>query len=121
MPRKPWQLNRRTFLRGAGVCAAVPYLEAMRWGERAGESGAPGAGRASSRIPPFAAAPILASSGAVKNGAGDKTLLNDAGPPINEATNWVPTEMGTGRMYHGRATAAREVVGFAAAALWGAT
>ncbi|MBK8977379.1 MAG: DUF1552 domain-containing protein [Planctomycetes bacterium] len=29
MSRRPWQLDRRTFLRGAGVACAVPYLEAM--------------------------------------------------------------------------------------------
>jgi hypothetical protein len=27
--RKPWQLDRRTFLRGAGVSLALPWLEAM--------------------------------------------------------------------------------------------
>ncbi len=27
--RKPWQLNRRTFLRGSGVCLALPFLECM--------------------------------------------------------------------------------------------
>ncbi|MCA8974111.1 MAG: DUF1552 domain-containing protein [Planctomycetes bacterium] len=30
MRRKPWQLDRRTFLRGAGVTAALPFLDAMR-------------------------------------------------------------------------------------------
>ncbi len=29
MKQKSWHLNRRTFLRGAGVCMALPYLEAM--------------------------------------------------------------------------------------------
>lgn len=29
MARKSWQLSRRTFLRGAGVACAVPYLDAM--------------------------------------------------------------------------------------------
>ena len=33
-PRKQWQLDRRTFLRGAGVSLALPWLEAM--GLRAG-------------------------------------------------------------------------------------
>src|SRR5262245_24950149 len=28
-PRKQWQLDRRTFLRGAGVSLALPWLEAM--------------------------------------------------------------------------------------------
>jgi Protein of unknown function (DUF1552) len=28
-PRKPWQLDRRTFLRSAGVSLALPWLEAM--------------------------------------------------------------------------------------------
>jgi len=31
MSRKSWQIDRRTFLRGAGVAAAVPYLDAMDW------------------------------------------------------------------------------------------
>ena len=30
MSRKSWHLDRRTFLRGAGVTAAVPFLDAMR-------------------------------------------------------------------------------------------
>src|SRR6476660_2978674 len=29
MPRVPWHLDRRTFLRGAGVALALPWLEAM--------------------------------------------------------------------------------------------
>ena len=33
-PRKPWQLDRRTFLRSAGVSLALPWLEAM--GARSG-------------------------------------------------------------------------------------
>ncbi|HEX5054574.1 MAG TPA: DUF1552 domain-containing protein [Planctomycetota bacterium] len=31
MPRKTWHLDRRTFLRGAGVAVAMPWLEAMAW------------------------------------------------------------------------------------------
>ncbi len=31
MSRKSWNLDRRTFLQGAGVAVGVPYLEAMRW------------------------------------------------------------------------------------------
>ena len=29
MKKKPWQLDRRTFLRGVGVACALPYLECM--------------------------------------------------------------------------------------------
>jgi hypothetical protein len=28
---KPWNVNRRTFLRGAGTCLALPWLEGMSW------------------------------------------------------------------------------------------
>ena len=31
MKQKSWHLNRRTFLRGAGVCMALPWLEAMSY------------------------------------------------------------------------------------------
>ena len=29
--RKPWQLDRRTFLQGAGVSCALPFMESMAW------------------------------------------------------------------------------------------
>lgn len=41
MARKSWHLDRRTFLRGAGVACALPMLEGMRWPgqpRRAGEA-----------------------------------------------------------------------------------
>lgn len=31
MNQRSWQLNRRTWLRGAGVACVLPYLEAMSW------------------------------------------------------------------------------------------
>ena len=31
MTRKSWHLDRRTFVRGAGVACALPWLEAMSW------------------------------------------------------------------------------------------
>ncbi len=31
MKQKSWQLNRRTFLRAAGTCMALPWLEGMSW------------------------------------------------------------------------------------------
>lgn len=31
MSKKSWQLDRRSFLRGAGVACALPYLEGMSW------------------------------------------------------------------------------------------
>jgi hypothetical protein len=33
MKNKSWQLNRRTLLRGAGATMALPWMEAMAWGE----------------------------------------------------------------------------------------
>ncbi len=37
MARKSWHLNRRTFLRGAGIACALPYLEAMSFGATSAE------------------------------------------------------------------------------------
>ena len=33
MHKKSWQLDRRMLLRGTGACMALPWLEAMAWGE----------------------------------------------------------------------------------------
>ena len=41
MKKKPWQLNRRTFLRGVGVVCALPYLECMAQTARAATPSAP--------------------------------------------------------------------------------
>ncbi len=38
MSRKSWQLDRRSFLRGVGVACALPYLEAMSWGQASGDA-----------------------------------------------------------------------------------
>jgi len=47
MTRKSWRLDRRTFLRGAGVTCALPYLEAMA--PRAGAARSDAAGQAAPR------------------------------------------------------------------------
>lgn len=41
---KSWHLSRRTFLRGAGVAAAMPYLQGMEKALPAAGQGGPGAG-----------------------------------------------------------------------------
>ncbi len=41
MQTKTWQINRRTFLRGAGVTLALPLLDAMKWPLRAANTAAP--------------------------------------------------------------------------------
>jgi len=41
MKKKPWQLDRRTFLRGVGVACALPYLECMTQSAHAATSAAP--------------------------------------------------------------------------------
>ena len=38
MSRKSWHLDRRTFLRGAGVVCALPFMESMAWALPKGES-----------------------------------------------------------------------------------
>ncbi len=35
---KSWQINRRTALKGAGICLALPWLEAMSWAKPAGKT-----------------------------------------------------------------------------------
>ncbi|MDP7063336.1 MAG: DUF1552 domain-containing protein [Planctomycetota bacterium] len=41
MSRKSWNLDRRTFLRGLGVAAALPFLEGMSWAIPQGQGSAP--------------------------------------------------------------------------------
>lgn len=47
MSRRSWQLDRRTWLRGAGVVCATPYLEAMSWGA---DKAQPAGGESLSRL-----------------------------------------------------------------------
>ena len=37
--KKPWHLNRRTFLRGTGVTLALPFLDCMAENGKAAKSG----------------------------------------------------------------------------------
>mgnify|MGYP001570752356 FL=1 len=40
MKRRPWDISRRTFLRGAGAAVALPFLEAMvPWTQRLARAG----------------------------------------------------------------------------------
>ena len=41
MSRKSWNLDRRTFLRGLGVAAALPFLEGMSWAIPQGQGPVP--------------------------------------------------------------------------------